>query len=110
MSDLHVKILQDARNIIEIGKVRHTCNAVKIAVNWHSHTPDPVLIKAGQDIIDHITKVIAPECTFENWLYYKKIITGIEWGQSLCRDLRQPSKVKRMRLEWMDELIEHFRK
>lgn len=110
MSKLHVKILQDAIDIIERGEVRHTCNAIKIVVNWHGHSPDPEQIKAAQDIIDHITQEIAPEHTFENWVYYKELITRDQWHQTLGRSPTRPSKVKRLRLEWMHDLTKYFEK
>lgn len=109
MSDLHVKILQDAKVIVENGTCRHTCNAIKKVVNWYSRYHDPALIKAAQEIIDHIEEVIAPEHTFENWLYYNNIITATEWDRSILCDPKTPNKAKRLRLEWMDDLIKHYK-
>lgn len=110
MSKLHTKILQDAMVIIESGELRHACNAIKRAVNWHHSSTDPDEVKAAQEIISHIMQIISPDTTFDNFLYNKKIINGNEWDASYSSCSNNPSKVKRMRLEWMQNIMEYFEK
>lgn len=92
MSQEHVRILREARKLIESRKVPYICWAVEKAARGRAE---------GDEIRAVIAQRLSPNGTISCWL---EVNGHASWDELLT----QRTRLRTTRLAWIDSLIEEF--